>query len=109
MVRALAAPAVSDAGCGKTGLFIVAVAANGGEKAAMPNALLYGPSVSRYTPAPPRRAVLPLPATSHANPTRGAMLSSDGVFADGAPTANERSLTMSRSVVSRPFASAGIV
>src|SRR6185436_12618628 len=109
MVRALAAPAVSDAGCGKVGLLIVAVAANGGEKAAIPNALLNGPSVSWYMPAPPRTAVLPLPATSQAKPRRGARFLSDGFDPNGAPTVNERSVRMSRSEVSRPFASAGSV
>src|SRR5205809_3850036 len=109
MVRALAAPAVSEAGRGNAGLLIVAVAANGGENAAMPNALLNGPSVSWYTPAPPRTAVLPLPFTSHAKPTRGAQFFSDGFSPNGAPTVNDLSLTMSRSVVSRPFASDGSV
>src|SRR5436190_24155057 len=108
MVRALAAPAISDAGRGNVGLLIVAVAANGGENAAMPNALLNGPSVSWYTPAPPRTAVLPLPATSHAKPTRGARLPSEGFSPNGSPTVNDRSLR-SRSVVSRPLASAGSV
>src|SRR5437667_10895702 len=106
MVRALAAPAVSDAGRGNDGLLIVAVAANGGENAAMPNALLNGPSVSWYTPAPPRTAVRPLPVTSHAKPTRGATLRIDGLAPNGSPTVNDRSVR-SRSVVSRPFASAG--
>ena len=96
IVRALAAPAVSDAGRGNVGLLIVAVAANGGENAAMPNALLNGPSVSWYMPAPPRTAVLPLPATSHAKPRRGATLPSDGFFANGAPTVNDRSVRMLR-------------
>src|SRR5437763_10142562 len=105
MVRALAAPAVSEAGRGNVGLLIVAVAANGGENAAMPNALLNGPSVSWYMPAPPRIAVLPSPATSQAKPRRGAMLRSDGFFANGAPTVNDRSAKMSRNVVSRPFRS----
>src|SRR5262245_7909517 len=108
MVRALAAPAVSDAGCGKVGLLIVAVAANGGENAAIPNALLNGPSVSWYTPAPPRSAVLPSPVRSQAKPTRGATLRSDGFSPNGSPTVNDRSVR-SRSVVSSPFASAGSV
>src|SRR6266545_48014 len=107
MVRALAAPAVSEAGRGNAGFAIVAVAANGGENAAMPNALLNGPSVSWYRPAPPRTAVLPLPATSHAKPRRGATFPSDGFLPNGAPTVNERSLRMSCSDVSRPLASAG--
>src|SRR4051794_15516183 len=106
MVRALAAPAVGDAGWGNAGLLMVAVAANGGEKAAMPNALLNGPSVSWYTPAPPRMAVLPLPVASHAKPSRGAMLPSEGFFANGRPTVNDVSVKMLRRVVSRPFASA---
>src|SRR5882762_6843040 len=109
MVRALAAPAVSDAGCGNAGLLIVAVAANGGENAAMPNALLNGPSVSWYTPTPARTAVLPSPRTSHASPRRGAQLVSDGFRPNGSPTVKARSLTTSRSEVSRPLASDGIV
>src|SRR5436190_892533 len=108
MVRALAAPAISDAGRGNVGLVMVVVAANGGENAAMPNALLNGPSVSWYTPAPPRTAVRPLPATSHANPTRGATFRRDGLSPNGGPTVKSASVKMFRSVVSRPLASAGI-
>src|SRR5947207_10532545 len=107
MVRALAAPAVSDAGRGNVGLVIVAVAANGGEKAAMPNALLNGPSVSWYSPAPPRIAVFPSPFTSHAKPTRGAQFRSDGFSPNGWPTVNAVSVRILRSVVSRPFSSEG--
>ena len=60
-------------------------------------------------PAPPRIAVFPSPFGSHAKPTRGAQFLNDGFLANGSPTMNERSLATSRSVVSRPFASDGMV
>src|SRR6266850_65444 len=110
MLRVPTAVAVENTGVGNgiPAPLIFTTFTKGGDWSAMPSELLYGPSVSWYSPPPPRIAVRPSPPTSHAKPTRGATFFSDGLT-NGPPSTVSGDVRTSGRYASRPFLSFGTV